>query len=368
MRRLIFGVLLLTAAQSVRGQTVAGRVLDVGTLVPVAGATATLVDGREVVASGRTSDSGSFEIRAPKAGSFTLRLARLGYEGISTDVKVESGGRTTSVYRLTRLPATLDPVTAAGRGNAPAVTLGRDMFRRHLLANRGQMVTGLEIQKSKLLLSEYLGMLPGLRLVPTVSPPAPGQSTTVSPPTIPGRDVYLLPTSDEHCLYGRIDHWSVIGLLDHGHVANIDELLSPADVMGVEVYKSYQDIPNEWRGAALVQQLIWRTGFGGRNYLIGDTGLPAYPRYTIRANLRDPIVNDVTPFEVQSLRAPGVSSNVPVTATVVGYTHNSAHPSDSTPFFKGGVPIDTVEPPSFALPTMDVPQCGFVQIWTHLSW
>jgi hypothetical protein len=71
----------LCAPHSGRAQTVRGRLIDENTAAPLAGGFIRLVDpaGRRV-AEMLTGDAGVYQLRAPSAGSYRLRVERLGYK------------------------------------------------------------------------------------------------------------------------------------------------------------------------------------------------------------------------------------------------------------------------------------------------
>jgi hypothetical protein len=76
----LFLFVFLTCAPALAAQTVQGAFADPSSGVPIAGARAVLRDagGREV-ATASTDVSGSFVIRAPAAGTYVLRIERIGY-------------------------------------------------------------------------------------------------------------------------------------------------------------------------------------------------------------------------------------------------------------------------------------------------
>jgi hypothetical protein len=346
--------LCLALIRAAAGQAAAGRVVRATSGAPIGGVTVALLDGRTLLAAKRTDDSGHFDLSAPKTGTFTLKFTLIGFTPLTTTVRLADGIPTPTVYRLSELPVSMDTIVAkaaatAGPGSVFYVTPGREIYRQHALLNQGQMVSGLEIQRSKMSAVEYLGTLAGFRFVSSVAGVAPRSSEPSSPPTIPGKNGYLISTYGDKCLYGRIDRWSIIGLLDQHNAGDVDELISADDIMAVELYRNIQEVPDDFRGPAAVRNLVWRTVIDGRNYLIGDTGLPHFPRYSVDANPRDGPGRSISinPRMVTAVRQPGGGA--------------SQRPDSLL--------VDTLStPPSFDLPTMLMPSCGFVQIWTRVAW
>jgi hypothetical protein len=163
-------------------QRVSGRVADSLSGRGLPGARVTLTRDSVAVLTRAADDSGRFDLNAPQPVRYTLRVIAIGYAPYSTPV---DGTRDTQlgVIRLARLPMTLDSVVSrANPGSVFQVTLGRTVFQRHAAMNIGQMVSGYEIRRSRMTVTEYLGALPGLRLM-SVVPPGP---------SIPGKAGYLV--------------------------------------------------------------------------------------------------------------------------------------------------------------------------------
>jgi hypothetical protein len=357
-------VALLTgiATSVVGGQGVTGRVIDSTTAEPVGGVTVSVQNGRTVLTSVRTNDSGRFELRAPAAGPVMVHFKRVGYLPDSARVTLSAATPVTVTHRLRRMPVALDTMRTNANVSFFHVTPGREFFAKHMRANLGQMVSGFEIRRSKLSVIEFLGTIPGLRFTPTVPGVVPGTDRATSPPTIPGDKGYLLADGGERCLYGRIDRWSIIGLLDQQDATSVDDLLKVEDVMGVEVFLP-DEVPEEWKQDSHVERLVWRVGAGGRNYLIGDTGFPRAPRISLRPDLREPVDTRVAPTDycvpasqLQFVSATTIPQQPPCPTR---YGH---------PVSPAKIVISSVTPSSFALPSMAVPRCGFVQIWTRVAW
>jgi hypothetical protein len=338
------------------GQTVVGTVRDSARATPIPSARVTIRIDSTIVGSGRTDDSGRFVIRVQRPGSGNVHIAVIGYRAFTAPLGIGPGNTVAPPYRLIPLPIVLDSVrTEEARQSFFSVTPGREQFRKHFLLGKGQFISGFEIQKSGLTASSFLATVPGLTMKRAVRSPIPGANDGGSPPTIPGRDGYLLSTNREECLYGRIDRWSIVALLDQNAAETIDDLIETADIMGVEVYLP-GETPAEWR--AEMKQLVWRTE-GARSYLIGDTGQPQVKRGRIRADPRDPFDNRPSPMNVW------VSNVDPFTA--VGATP-PATDARRRPRNAAYLIAASVAPPSFELPNMRVPHCAYVQIWTKVAW
>jgi len=149
-----------------------------------------------------------------------------------------------------------------------SVTPGRLVFQKHMQLGKGHFISGFDIQRSGLLLSEYLSHLDSLQLVS-----GPGMGIPVIPA---GKGKFLTSTVQGHCLYGRINYWNIGSLLLQQQRSNIDQLLTLDEVVGVEVYLNYHDVPAEWRADAFpatVHVFPCPNQPGGTWFWMGDVGL-----------------------------------------------------------------------------------------------
>ena len=72
-------------------RTVTGKVVEQDTQEAVIQATAALLTGEKVVANAVTSTSGSFSIKAPKEGSYTLKVTYVGFKTYSKKITIKEG-------------------------------------------------------------------------------------------------------------------------------------------------------------------------------------------------------------------------------------------------------------------------------------
>jgi hypothetical protein len=341
---------LAVITQAADAQTVSGRVVD-SAQTGLANATVTLQTGRTVVATRRTDATGVFELRAPRAGTYAVIARVLGYVPDTSSVTLAAGATVTRTIRLRRMAVALDTVVSSGKTTFTNVTPGRMKYTEHMKLNRGQFVSGLEIQASKVLTSEFLGNMPGFKFVTTVLPVFPAFDDVRSPPTIPGRNGFVLRSNGNGCLFARVNHWSLAALLDIYEVDHIDDLLDVRDIMGIELYDDLLDVPAEWK-VSRFQDQVWHVAVDGRQFIVGDLGFPRVLRAIVRPDLSDrppadPLMRMGNPIVVPA----------PYTAPPGVY----ADPR--------GTAINFI-PHSFDLPRTNgtAPACGFVQIWTRVSW
>jgi hypothetical protein len=265
----------LFVVSDLRAQRISGRVADSASGRGLPGARVSLIRDSVPVITRAADDSGRFDLAAPQPGRYTMRIVAIGYAPYFVPVD-GANDRQLGVIRLGRLPTILDSVVSrANQTSVFQVTPGRVVLQRHAAMNLGQMVSGIEIRRSRLTVTEYLGTLPGLRLMQLVP----------LGPTIPGVHGYVVSRTSEGCLYGRIDHWSIPGLFDLLNVKVLEDLVSVDDIMGVEVYEA-GSVPPEWRLAVTSILPVVRDGDAGRRAaLVGHTGYPTRPKVSAEASI-----------------------------------------------------------------------------------
>jgi len=127
-----FVVLLLVAssARPAHGQiqAVRGHLIDDGSLLPVGGATITLVLGEARMTQVLTRDDGSFFIGLDKWGSYRLEAARIGYgTALSQPFQVEAGDTVSVDFRILPDAVLMSPLMVTARSNR-----GENVFYRRM--------------------------------------------------------------------------------------------------------------------------------------------------------------------------------------------------------------------------------------------
>lgn len=137
-------VLDTTVASARRRAGISGQVLDDITGLPVAGATVTLLDTRELRAGrAQTDSSGRFHLRISAAGGYFIRTERPGYQGSTTNRLTVTPDDTVEVeLRVSTRSVLLAPLTV--------VSASRQVVRDHQLA-------GFEWRRQRQPFGRYLG-------------------------------------------------------------------------------------------------------------------------------------------------------------------------------------------------------------------
>ncbi len=109
------GLLMLGAVGSAGAQTLRGSLVEEGTDTPVAGAFVVLEDSAGArVGQVPSTSSGRFQLQAPRAGTYHLRILRIGFPPWEATVTLADGALVDQRFRLASVPVTLPEITVAG--------------------------------------------------------------------------------------------------------------------------------------------------------------------------------------------------------------------------------------------------------------
>jgi 5-hydroxyisourate hydrolase-like protein (transthyretin family) len=226
---------LAAAAGPLTAQVVRGVVLDNGTGAPIASVMVTVRDSVAVDTTAvtvRTNGDGRFAAQLPTAGEYVVELRHIAYASLtSRSVAVNYGEEVSLEIRLSAQPIELEPVTVVAR-RFPDVPRLRDFYARaeqNRRSGRGGVLLREDIEKSGAATATHL-----LELVP--------RRVRCS------YDVYV----DDLIVDRR---------------RNIDNVIVPREIEGLEVYSSPAQIPLQYqtRRAPCGVILIWRRPYGGRH-------------------------------------------------------------------------------------------------------
>jgi hypothetical protein len=162
---------VLGAAGPGFAQAVRGVVTDDDSSLPVAEASVSVIGTAGAVAAMATSDSlGRFFMPLPHAGSFTLRVTRVGYRELVEALPDVPAGVEISVHiRISAAAVVLDPIRVTGRREFNAMLM-RGYYER--AARRGQRGDGRFLMREQLdrmvvsQTSDYLRQVPSVQLRP----------------------------------------------------------------------------------------------------------------------------------------------------------------------------------------------------------
>lgn len=213
-----------------------GTVVDSMTVEPIAAAQLRLDD--EVV--GMSDVSGSFRLEQVTAGFHTLEIRRIGYQPTFVDFDVPVGQeRVGLVVKMKALPAQLPEVVVEGERTIYARGKLREFYER-MQAGFGHFITRSEIEKrSARVPTELFYGVPGLQVIPGAF----------------GTNTVRLSRVTTGCR-------SPVVFLDGARIsgADLDQILNPQDIAGIEVYTRASEVPptfNVQGGAACGVIVVW---------------------------------------------------------------------------------------------------------------
>lgn len=222
-------------------QVIAGSVTD-ESRAALSGALIVRLDSTgAVVASVLSDEQGRFSFRV-SPGVHRLRAQRIGFVPSETSTTIAKSGEPHNVLlTLRRAVVTLDTVRSEGRTHS--LTLGREYLQRHMADGKGLFVSGAEIELSRMSLSQYIEKLPGMKAWPKPNPQAGFRSNFIGKN---GR--FIAPAENPACAYLRVDRKIVdASFYARQAVNNIDDAVPLERVMAVEIYRRFEDVPEEWR-------------------------------------------------------------------------------------------------------------------------
>jgi 5-hydroxyisourate hydrolase-like protein (transthyretin family) len=283
--------LTLACGGALPAQMVTGRVVDNVTGSPIAGANVSLHDrelggGSMPVARAVTDEDGGFEVKARRPGTHRLHFEAYGYvAGTSADIMLTPSETMEVEFRLDPGGIVLNPLTVLGRRD---IEQGRDGFVRRRDMGRGIFLDMLDIAMLEPKFpSDVFRGIDGIRVDPhggihalrgwgclvvlvdhmpnpvgreirgsnrwfEVAPPALRAPRAANTPQ-PGRAAGPVPATPRHpdepapppplpdTEIGRVR--GELGFYELG----LDGLVEPRRLRGIEIYRTFADVPRELR-------------------------------------------------------------------------------------------------------------------------
>ena len=230
---LVAGFQISAAAQVVRG-----RILDNQTGTPVVNGTAVLfLDSLGTAVARTLSDStGHYELIFPRPGRYTLRAGGLGYRGgFQVPLDLATGEETTYDIYLEPEPLELDPLLVTAERIRSE--LERQGFFERLERGRGFFMTPAYLKRRPPITeAELIGRAPFVEIQ---------RSWT-------GSRILMREAGRQCAPMMFIDDMEVRG-------GNLEDHVNFADIIAVEVYRGYAEIPQElavgWNSCGVV--MVW---------------------------------------------------------------------------------------------------------------
>lgn len=230
LRTLIPAVLALLAAPPLAAQTIAGKVLDRATGQPVNEATIEALRANDRVAARARSDAqGNFVLTLDSEGEYRIRARRVGYQP-STSLPVPVAMRQTvqTEIRISSSEVVLDPLTVTARSEPPrSPRLDREGFYQRERMGFGRFLTRHELQNMVVTeTTTIFRTVPGVRLIPTGGT----------------RYALVISRGGVQCVPRvMVDNLTI-------PASEIDTMVRPEQIAGIEVYRGATEIPGRFVG------------------------------------------------------------------------------------------------------------------------
>src|SRR5688500_5355986 len=225
--RLVLPALVVASAATASAQSVRGVLLDAVTTRPIAEARVSLLDSLNVdVGSVVTDSSGRFLLTSPRPGQYRMHIRRIGYQpATSGAIDFQKSKIWQLTLELAPLAAELEPVTIRERtGRQWAV----DGFRERQALGQGIFLDHLDmLARDPVYIADLFRGMPGMRI-----------ELGSSGPTVESRQ-------GRGCLKMFVNWLPLESLSENGH--RTMELPPPKEVMGVEVYREFKEVPQALR-------------------------------------------------------------------------------------------------------------------------
>jgi len=227
---LLAAVIAAFAAHPAAAQSIRATVRDAATGAPVAEAVVRVVaaDGALVMA-GFSNGDGVVALRARGPGTYRLEAQRAGYHPVVEPL--EAGGREVQAeIRMTRRPIGLDTVVVFGTRPGER---GRHGFERRQSLGLGVFLDSAYLAAASRrapYVNDLLQGVPGVQL---------WRSRKGIP--VPGS------VRGWRCMVLLLDGEPVLLNFRDGHRRELHELIAPSDIKGVEVYREFSEVPQEFR-------------------------------------------------------------------------------------------------------------------------
>lgn len=240
MRGLAAFLILLWFHGPLSGQSIEGRLLDSGTGAPIILGEIILLRGDGEVADRTfTDEEGFFAVHSPEPGSFLLRAERLGYASrVDGIFDLGVGGVLSVEFRLSPNPLVLDTLgVEVERRDTKLALLGFYVRERIGL---GRFIGPEEISRKVVIdASDLFRNIPRVRVNHQ-----PFGGTTI---TIGGARGSTL--RGEGC-YPRVLIDGMEVFRGGRQAARIDQVISPSEIGGIEIYRGGAETPLQFGGMA----------------------------------------------------------------------------------------------------------------------
>jgi len=240
-------LLLLASSSRIHAQTIEGRLLEVGSELPIVlGQVMLLTESGEVVAETVSDEVGFFSLSAGSPGNFLLRGERMGYRTRVDGVfDLGEGSLMTVKFRLARDPVPVDPLDVSVEARSARLELAGFYERKE--DGHGVFLGPEEIAEKPVALATQL--FRNIRRVRIRQRPMGGNVIVI-------QGAAMISLAQKGICYPRV-------MVDGNEVfrggaepAALDEVVSASEIVGIEIYRGPAEIPTRYLGARSACGLI----------------------------------------------------------------------------------------------------------------
>ena len=269
-RRLLLCTVLyaVLSSHSMAAQRLHGRLIDLLTDQPIpAGILTLLTEDGDPMATVVTDEEGYWVLHAPTPGHYYVEAKRLGYQPwIDGPVTIKRGEDWNAVYHLQPLAVRLDPIEVSAQATVRYLELNG--FYERQRTDFGHFVEPEAIERRQATkVTELLAAIPGVRLVPTGAGLGRRQvqlrGSHITQGGLCRPRIFV-----DGLIYNRgesrptgFDDWGNPeraadpnenpDLLDAYVEADIDDIVHPSSIAGIEVYRSGAQVPVKFGGGSI---------------------------------------------------------------------------------------------------------------------
>jgi len=240
MRRFsLIPVLLLLAVSGLHGQTIQGRLLELGTDEPIVlGQVFLLSGGGTILDQTFTDEGGGFSVTSSFPGSFFLRAERLGYESRVDGVfDLGEEGVLTVEFRLRGNPIQLDTIAVEVEGRVPKLTILGFYDRQRM--GFGTFLGPEELERRPVTrTTDFLRNIPRVRIRER---PFSGSEIVI-------QGAASVSLSGGGLCYPKVVIDGMEVSRGGNEPARPDEFVRPVEITGIEVYRGPSETPLQFGG------------------------------------------------------------------------------------------------------------------------
>lgn len=227
--------IFLLAAAPAASQTVRVTVADAASGAPVVGAMVRVeAEDGDLAQAGFSGERGEVRLRLNEGGRYFVGATRAGYLPGTDTVVVAESGDTEAVLRLRPRPLALDTVTVVA---SSAQEVGKQTFERRRAEGSGIYLDSAYVARRRALFpGDLLSSVPGIRVLAE-------HGTGIRRPASRMGNRCLAYLVNGLPFYGGWPRW-----------VTLEETLRRGDVVAVEVYREFDEVPRE------LQRHAWTRG------------------------------------------------------------------------------------------------------------